>query len=191
MRTTAHGLTVWNDTTDNFDHTALAANWDLIDAYWVGFDSTTQKPKQVAGGPTLPVSPSAGDLFMPTANIGNLPAYALIRYDGTNWLTVGVITIQGSLPSSPFTGEVVVLSAGTTNFDAWSVVRYDGTKWDHVGIFGYVNTGAGALNIKGAQLGGDVYVNTSSRGVVLVDRATGTKYRVYVNNAALTLEAVT
>ena len=190
MRTTAHGLTVWNNTTDNFDHTQLAANWDLVDSYWVGFDSATQKVKQVSSGTALPVSPTAGDLFMPTVAIGNLPAYALVRYDGTNWLTVGVITIQSSLPTSPFTGEVVVLSASTTNFNAWSVVRYDGTKWDHVGVFGYVNTGAAANNIKGAQIAGDVYVNTSSRGVVLVDRATGSKYRVYVNNAALTLEAV-
>lgn len=190
MRSTSKGLTVWADSLDTFSHSQLAANWDLIDSYWVGFDSTTQKVKQVSGGSTLPVSPTAGDLFMPTQNIGNIPAYALARYDGSNWLTVGVITIQSSLPASPFTGEVIVLSASTTEFAAWSVVRWDGSKWDHVGIFGYVDTGAGALNIKGAQIAGDVYVNTSSRGIVLVDRATGSKYRVYVNNAALTLEAV-
>lgn len=190
MRSTSKGLTVWNDTTDNFDHTELAANWDLIDSYWVGFDSATQKVKQVSSGSAFPSSPTAGDLFMPTQNIGNIPAYALARYDGSSWLTVGVITIQSSLPSSPFAGELVVLSSSTTNFAAWSVVRWDGSKWDHVGVFGYVNTGAAANNIKGAQLAGDVYVNTSSRGIVLVDRATGSKYRVYINNAALTLEAV-
>lgn len=190
MRTTSKGLTVWNDSTDNFDHTELAANWDLIDSYWVGFDPATQLPKRISGGTTLPSSPSAGDLFMPTVAISNFPAYALIRYDGSNWLTVGVVTIQGGLPTTPYTGEVVILSAGTTNFDAWSVVRYDGSKWDYVGIFGYVNTGAGATNIKGAQIAGDVFVNTSSRGIVMVDRATGSKYRAYINNGAWAFEAV-
>jgi hypothetical protein len=113
-----------------------------------------------------------------------------VRYDGSTWLTVGVITIQGSLPSTPYAGEVIVLSAGTTNFNAWDVVRYDGTKWDYVGVFGFVNTGAASNNIKGAQINGDVYVNTSSRGIVMVDRATGSKYRAYINNGAWAFEAV-
>jgi hypothetical protein len=190
MRTTAHGLTVWNNTSDNFDHTQLAANWDLIDSYWTGFDTTTQLPNRIATVTTLPVSPTAGQLVMPIVNIGSLPAYCMARYDGSQWLPVGIASIQGTLPSSPVAGQIVILSAATSNFSAWSTVRFDGTNWDHVGAFGYVNTGSGALNIKGAQITGDVYVNTSARGLVLVDRITGLKYRLYINNTALTLESV-
>lgn len=194
MRNTAHGLIVWNNTTDNFDHTELAANWDLIDSYWVGFDSVTALPKKITTVSSLPSSPQAGDLCMLTVSVisggVSLPAWSLLRYDGAQWLPVGDVNVQNALPSSPFSGEIVVLSAATSQFPAWSVVRYDGLNWNHVGIFGYANTGSGAGNIKGAQINGDVYVNTAARGLVLVDRATGLTYRVYINNSTLTLESV-
>lgn len=190
MRHTSKGLTVWNNSSDNFDHTQLAANWDLIDSFWAGFDPSTQMPNRISTVAALPSSPVAGQMCMLSVNVGNLPAYSLIRYDGTQWLAVGAVSIQGSLPASPVSGQIVVLSTATTNFPQWSMVRYNGTTWDHVGIFGYVNTGAGSTNIKGAQINGDVYVNAATRGFVLVDRVTGLKYRLVVNNAALSLEAV-
>lgn len=194
MRSTSKGLTVWNNTSDNFDHTQLAANWDLVDAYWIGFDATTQLPKRITTVSTVPTSATAGDLCMLTApatsGTATLPAWSLLRYDGSQWLPVGDVAIQTTIPSSAFAGQVIVLSNATSEFAKWSVLRFDGTKWDHVGMFGYVDTGTAPNNIKGAQIAGDVYVNTSSRGIVMPDRLTGTLYRVYINNQQLTLEPV-
>ena len=190
MRTTSRGLTVWNNSSDSFNHTQLAANWDLIDSYWQGIDPTTQLPYRIRTASSLPAGAAAGDLVMLTTNVGNFPAYSMARYDGSQWLPVGMASVQGTLPGAPTAGQIVILSSATSNFAAWSAVRWDGTKWDHVGIFGYVNTGGAANNIVGAQLAGDVFVTTSARGLVLTDRVTGAHYRLYISNAVVTLEGV-
>jgi len=190
MRHTSKGLTVWNNSSDNFDHTALAANWDLIDSYWAGFDSNTQLPNRISTVTTFPSSPTAGQLVMPTVNIGNIPAYSLARYDGTQWLQVGDVTIQSTLPATPTSGQIVVLSTATTNFPAWSTVRYDGSAWNYVGVFGYVNTGTGSTHMQGARISGDVYIDTATRGLILVDRVTGAKTRIYLSNGSWGFEAV-
>lgn len=192
-RTTSKGLTVWNLTTDPFDHNQLAANWDLIDSLFSQSGKAIQTVSTLtpgAGGPQTPLN--AGDLVMTNSTVGGFPAWTLLRYDGSGWESVGPIEVQSSLPvSNLYNGRVVVLSAATTNFSAWTAVRYNGSSWDYLSPFGYVNTGNGAANIQGVQINGDVYLNSGSRGIVLVDRTSTTKYRLYIDKGVVRIEAVT
>lgn len=185
-RTTAKGFFVWDLTTDAFNHTQLAANWDLVDA------QLDVPPKQVEILATVPTSGNfAGRLVMLSAAVSGFPAWTLIRYDGSAWRAVGPLEILPTVPTSGnYAGRVIILSAADSGFDAWSVIRYNGTTWATVGGFSQVNTGAGALNIKGLQTAEDVYWNASARGPVLVDRTDGSKWRIFIQSGKLLHEAV-
>lgn len=190
-RTTSKGLFVWDLTTDSFNHSQLAANWDLVDAYWVGFDSTTKLPKRINTTATFPVGGTAGDLAMLTGTSSGYQPYTLLKYDGVNWRPTS-IEYAPTVPSlGNFAGRTVILTAANSGFNAYDMIRYDGVAWSTVGGFGNVSTGGGALNISGLQIAGDVYISSGSRGLVLTDRTTANKYRLYIDNGDLRLEKVT
>jgi hypothetical protein len=185
-RTTSKGLYVWDLSTDAYDHTQLAANWDKIDQL-LGSPATSM---QVLAA--VPVTSNfAGRLVMLSASDSGFQPWTLIRFDGSAWRAIGY-EIQPAVPTSGnFAGRIVVLSSAASGFNAWDVIRYDGSAWNIVGGWSTINTGAGALNITGIQTGGDVYVNASARGFVLADRADGTKRRLYLSSGALFSELVT
>lgn len=193
MRTTpTGGLTVWDLNADQFDHDELATNWDIIDSFWTGFDTTSKLPKRIHTTATVPVTGTAGDVVMLTADNGGYRNYTLLRYDGSNWRPANSMEIQPSVPTSGnFAGRVVILSASSGGFDAWNIIRYDGSAWELIGGWRSINNGAGALNIKGVQQTLDAFISDSARGFVLKDRVTGTNYRLYFTNGNLAFEAVT
>lgn len=190
-QTTAKGLFVWNLSTDAFNHVQLAANWDLVEAYWVGFDATTKLPKRVNTSATVPVGGTAGDLVMLTAITGGYDAYTMMRYDGTNWRPVGHERLAAVPVSGLYAGRIVMLTAANGGFNAYDLIRYDGAAWSIIGGLAAVNTGGGALNIQGLAASGDLKFNSGSRGVVFTDRTTGFFWRVYVDNATIKFEKVT
>lgn len=190
-RITSKGLYVWDLTTDSFNHTQLAANWDLVDSYLVGFDTTSKLPKRLNISTTVPVGGTAGDLVMLTTAVGGYQPYTLLRYDGTNYRPLGYEIVPAVPTSGNYAGRLVVLSAADSGFNAWDVIRYDGSAWSIIGGLGTVNTGAGALNIQGLSTSKDLYISSGSRGMVYTDRTSGLKYRIYVDNAALNIEKVT
>lgn len=193
MRTSTNiGLTVWDLEADQFSHTTQAANLDLIDSYFVGFNTTTKLAKRLHTTATIPGAATAGDTVMLTAAAGGFPAWTLIRYDGSAWRPVSHMEIQPTVPATGnFAGRVVILSAADSGFDAWSIIRYDGSAWALVGGWATVNTGGGATNIQGLQQTKDTYISNSARGLVQVDRTTGTKYRLYIDGGVLQTEVVT
>lgn len=192
MRSTSKGLTVWDLSTDAYSHAQLAANWDLVDSYWTGFDTTTKLPKQLRTSATVPGSGTAGDLVMLTGASGGFAAWTILRYDGSAWRPVGPLEILAAVPTlGNFPGRLVILSATDSGFAAWSVIRYDGSAWAIVGGFSNINTGAGSLNISGLQTTGDVYYSSSARGPVMVDRVSGAKYRVFMTSGKMETEVVT
>jgi hypothetical protein len=186
-RVTPKGLYVWDLTTDPFDHTQLAANWDLIDSL---FGASATSVETLAALPVTGLF--AGRLVMLSSASGGFPAWTLVRYDGSAWRSAGATEILPTVPvSGNYAGRIVILSATVSGFNAWDVIRYDGATWDRVGGWGTVNTGAGSTNIKGLQLAGDTYISDSTRGLVLVDRGSGVKYRLYFTNGTLAYEVVT
>lgn len=189
--TTNIGLSVWDVGTDSFNHVQLAANWDLIDSYLATFDATSKMPTGFRTVSTVPVGGTAGRFAMLTAQDGGFAPYTLLKYDGTSWKPVGYEILSAVPTSGNFGGRIVVLSSANSGFNAWDVIRYNGSSWSLLGGMASVNTGAGALNILGLQTTGDVYISSGSRGLVLVDRTTGTKYRLYIDNAGILIEAVT
>lgn len=184
-RSTPKGLYVWDLSTDNFNHTQLAANWDLVDSL-LGSPATSIQ--------TLSAVPTtgnfAGRLVMLNATDSGFGAWQLIRYNGSTWQAVGYEILPAVPTSGNFAGRVVVLSASSGAFNAWDMIKYDGSAWNIVGGFASVNTGAGATNIKGLSNAFDVYISDSARGFVLKDRTTGSTYRLYVNSGALGMELV-
>jgi len=189
-RTTSKGLYVWDSSTDSFNHTQLAANWDTIDSYLAGFDSTSKLPKRVQLVTSVPGSGTAGDVCMLTATNGGFQPYTLLKYDGTNWRPVGYEIVPAIPTSGLFAGRVVVLSAAASTFNAWDMIRYDGSSWTIVGGLNQTSTGGGSNNISGLSTSGDIAFTTGSRGIVFPDRTTGQKYRVYIDNGGLFTEKV-
>lgn len=190
-RITSKGLFVWDLTTDAFNHTQLAANWDLVDAYWTGFDATTKLPKRLNTSATIPVGGTAGDLVMVTASTGGYQPYTLMKYDGSNYRPVAYEIVPTVPVSGLFPGRLVMLSTADGGFNAWDLIRYDGSTWSIIGGLAAVNTGGGALNIQGLSTPKDIYFTSGSRGSVFTDRTSGLKYRIYVDNASLLIEKVT
>lgn len=192
-RSTSGGLFVWDLSTDVYDHTQLASNWDLIQSYWAGFDTTSKLPRRLHTTATVPGSGTLGDIIFLTATNGGFQANTFLKYDGANWRPVGGgLEIQPTVPTSGnFAGRIIILSAAASGFAAWSVVRYNGTTWDIVGGWSSINNGVGALNINGVTSAFDAFISDSSRGFVLKDRTTGTNYRLFFNNGNLQSEAVT
>lgn len=184
-RTTSKGLHVWDLDTDPYNHLELAANWDTIDSL---LGSPTSSLQTLATVPTT--GNFAGRLVMLSAADSGFSAWTVVRYDGSAWRALGYEVLPAVPSSSNFGGRLVVLSAANGGFNAWDVIRYDGSTWNIVGGWVSVNTGAGATNIKGLQGSGDVYINDSTRGFVLVDRASGAKKRIFLSGGALFTETV-
>lgn len=185
-RTTTKGLFVWDLEGDSFNHTQLAANWDLIDSLLGAPATSIQTLAAVPGSGNF-----AGRLVMLSAANGGFPAWQVIRYDGSTWRPIGYEILPAVPTSGNFAGRVVVLSSAASGFNAWDMIKYDGSAWNIVGGFLNINNGAGATNIKGLQSPLDVYISDSARGFVLKDRISGTTYRLLVNNGSLALETVT
>lgn len=186
-RVTSKGLFVFDLGGDNFSHTQQATNWDLVDSYWTGFDSTTKLPKRLHTSATVPASGTAGDTVMLSNADGGFGAWTLIRYSGSSWRAVGYEILPTVPVAGNYAGRVVVLSAVDSGFQAWDVIRYDGTSWGIVGGWSQINTG-GVVGLATAK---DIYISDSSFGVVMVDRVSGTKYRLYFRNGVLQQEIVT
>jgi len=186
MVTTTKGLIVWDLSADRFDHTQLAANFNLIED-WLG------KAQYAETLGALPTSGNfAGRLVMLNTSAGGFPAWSLVRYDGSAWRNAGSVEILPTLPTlNNYAGRVIVLSANDGGFVAWEVLVYNGTSWTPASGFKAVNTGGLSTNIVGRRIDADVYVGDAARGIVLVDRTGGTKRRVFINNGTLSSEVVT
>lgn len=187
MRTTSKGLTVWDLPTDQFNHTSLSANWDLIDSL-IGAPAS-----QVTTVSTLPTSGNfAGRVIMLSGTDGGFQPWTLLRYDGTSWRPVGQMEIQPAVPLlNNYAGRVVILSNSDQGFPQWSIVAYNGSSWQIVGGWQTTSTGSGSGNISGLSTSGDVYITNSARGLILKDRTNSTTYRLYFNNGNLQFEQVT
>jgi len=85
----------------------------------------------IRSGTTLPVSPSAGDVFLLTAAASGFDAYTLVTYNGAAWTRPGTrgTEVVSSLPGSPYSGQVVVLNTAASGFQAWDTVKWNGSAW--------------------------------------------------------------
>lgn len=185
-RVTPKGLQVWDLLTDQFDHTMLSQNWDLIDSL-LGTPAS-----QIATFSTLPTTGNfAGRVIMLSSSDGGFQPWTMLRYDGSSWRPVNQIEIQPAVPTSGnFAGRVVILSAASSGFPAWGIIRYDGGTWQIVGGWQTTNTGGGSNNINGLSTSGDVYITDSARGLVLKDRSNGQTYRLFFGGGNLQFEVV-
>jgi len=185
-RDTTRGLHVWDVGTDQFDHDELAANWDRLE------ELISQGAQSVETLSAIPVTNLfAGRLIMLSVDNGGYRAYTMLRYNGSTWHPVGPLEILPTIPvSGNFAGRVVILSSADGSFAEWDIIRYDGSDWGIVGGWATVNTGGGASNIDGMETAGDIYISSGARGLVLTDRSTGVKRRIFLNNGLLQLEVV-
>jgi hypothetical protein len=185
-RSTPKGLFVFDLSTDQYNHSQVAANWDLVDSL-LGTPATSIQTLS-----TVPaVGNFAGRTVMLSGADSGFSAWTLIRYDGSAWRAIGYEILPAVPTLGNFAGRIVMLSAANSGFSAWDVIRYDGVIWDRIGGWASVNTGAGATNIKGLTTALDVYISDSARGFILKDRQTGNTYRLYFNNGTLAYEQVT
>lgn len=199
-RTTTHGFYVWDLGADQFNHTQLAANWDLAETLFSRGAQGVQLINTLTPGGSGPRTPLAsGDLAMTTTTVGSFRSQTLIRYDGSSWRAVAGVEVMPDLPTSEnFIGRCILLTSDASlgKFKAFDlVVNKDAgnvlASWDLVGPTDRIDNGSGATNIRGTQTDGDHYFNQSGRGPVLIDRTTGTKFRLYFNNGDLYSEVVT
>lgn len=145
--TTRLGLNVWDLTSDPFDHTELADNWDLIDdevGIAKGFEILA----------TLPTTGNfPGRIVMLSSPDGGFRAWTLCRYDGSSWAPMGAIEIHATLPINPYDGRIIILSNPDGGFDAWTMLRYVGSEWRPIGDISIsddnqsVVTGASRINL--------------------------------------------
>lgn len=186
MRTTPKGLTVWDLPTDQFNHTSLTANLDLIDSL---LGTPAQSVQTLSA---LPLTGNfAGRVVMLSSADGGFQPWTLVAYNGTSWRPVNQLEIQPILPTSGnFAGRIVILSQDAGAFPAWSVVRFDGSTWGVVGGWAAVSTGSNSTNISGLSISGDIYVADSARGLVVRDRNNGQIYRLFFSNGNLQYETV-
>lgn len=192
--TTPKGFKVWNLETDPFDHDELAANWNLLDTL---LDTPPRKVRLVTtltpgtGGPLNP--PVAGDLVMTSATVSTFEPFTLLRYNGTNWHTINGVEIKATVPlADNWAGRLVLLTGADNGFAAGDLIRNTNGgnvigSWVLVSPLANYNVGG----ISGLQATGDIYFSNSVRGPVLVDRITGTKYRLYFSSGGLYSEVVT
>jgi hypothetical protein len=85
----------------------------------------------IPSGTSLPVSPTAGDVYLLTAAASGFEAYSLIAYTGSAWVRLekrGVET-GATLPSAPYKGELFVLTANASGFKDLDLVQYTGSTW--------------------------------------------------------------
>lgn len=160
MRSTAHlNLTVWDSNNDTFDHTALASNWDKIDA-----DYTRTRPTNQAEVLTsVPVASNfEGRLVYLSAADSGFSAGSLIRYHGSSFSAVNSVEVLTSVPTlSNFAGRMVLLSVASGTFAQWALIRYDGTSWalvnnsyEILGAVPVTNNFAGRLVMLSSASGG-------------------------------------
>jgi len=122
MVTTTKGLIVWDLSADRFDHTQLAANFNLIET-WLG---KTQYAETLGSLPST--GNFAGRLVMLNTASNGFPAWTMVRYDGSAWRNAGSIEVLPALPTlSNYAGRVIVLSANDSGFLAWETLLYNGT----------------------------------------------------------------
>jgi hypothetical protein len=199
-RTTTHGFFVWDLGADAFNHSQLAANWDLAETLFGRGPQNIQLISTLTPGGSGPRTPlSSGDIAMTSTTVASFRPQTLIRYDGSSWRAVSGVEVQPDLPTTEnFIGRTILLTANASlgtylsgdlvrNVDGGSVIG----SWSLVGPLTRFSSGGGATNISGLSFGGDVYYTASGRGPVMVDRTTGTKYRLYFNNGDLLSEVVT
>lgn len=196
MRETSKGLIVWNLEDDPFNHTQLADNWDRIDALLDTLDSEVAPgPKRIQTLASLPVTDNfVGRLVMLSSASGGFAAMTLVQFDGSAWSPVGTPEILPAVPSAGnFAGRVVMLSQSNSGFDAWTLIRFDGSDWGGVGVtnINAYSSGVGASKINGVSTAGDLYFSQALHGLVLIDRTSGVKRRLYFDQGALGFEVVT
>lgn len=192
-RTTTSGFKVWNLTTDTYNHQDLADNWDLLETLITRSGKNIQAVNNLTGGaangPRNTVA--QGDLAVTTTTVENFPSGTLIQYTGSDWKTVGPVEVVATLPTQHnYTGRVIFLTASVSNFIANSLLYYTGSTWDYASGFTKTYTGAASNNISAFTTTSDLYINSATRGPILVDRTTSTKYRLYINNGILNIETV-
>jgi hypothetical protein len=190
-RVTSKGLYIWDLSSDTFNHNQLAANWDTIDSYLTGFDTTTKLPKRINTSATVPVGGTAGDVVMLSAATGGFSQWTILKYDGSVWKTVGIEVASAVPTQGLYPGRVIVLSSASGTFNPYDMIRYDGTSWALVGGLQQTTTGGGAQNVDGMSTSGDILFTSATRGVVFKDRATGLYWRLFIRNANLEVEQVT
>jgi hypothetical protein len=199
-RTTSHGFFVWDLGADSFNHAQLAANWDLAETLFSRGAQSIQLINTLTPGGSGPRTPlTSGDLAMTSTTVASFAAQTLIRYDGSAWRAVAGVEVKSDLPTTEnYIGRCILLTANASlgkflafdlvvNLDAGNVLA----SWDLVGPTDRIDNGSGPTNIKGSQVAGDFYINNSARGLVMVDRSSGTKYRLYFSNGDLLSEVVT
>lgn len=200
-RTTTHGFFVWDLGADAFNHSQLAANWDLAETLFARGAQGVQLVNTLTPGGSGPRTPLAsGDLAMTTTTVSTFRPQTLIRYDGSAWRAVQAVEVMPDLPASQnFIGRMILLTSNASlgtylagdlvrNVDAGNVIG----SWSLVGPMVRFSSGGGATNISGYQIASaDLYLSTAARGLVQVDRTTGTKYRIFFNNGDLYTEVVT
>lgn len=128
MRSTANlSLTVWDSNNDTFDHTALASNWDKIDADY----NRTRPTNSAEVRTTVPSTANfEGRLVYLSAADGGFAAGTLIKYHGSAFAPVTGVEVLTALPTlGLFAGRMVLLSSASGGFAAWTMVRYDGSTW--------------------------------------------------------------
>jgi hypothetical protein len=197
-RTTTHGFFVWDLGADPFNHSQLAANWDLAETLFTRGPQNIQLINTLTPGGSGPRTPlAAGDVAMTSTTVSSFRAQTLIRYDGSAWRAVAGVEVMPDLPTSEnFIGRCILLTANASlgTYLAGDLVRNnDGgnvlASWDLVGAMDRVT---GVSGVDGFSTGGkDIYFSNSARGPVMIDRTTGTLYRLYFNNGDLISEVVT
>jgi len=198
--TTTHGLYVWDLSADAFNHAQLAANFDLIETLFTRGPQNVQLINTLTPGGSGPRTPlSSGDIAMTSTTVASFSPQTLIRYDGSSWRAVAGVEVKSDLTTTEnFIGRCILLTSnasGGTYLSGDLVRNTTGgntiADWSLVGPLTRVNTGVGATNISGFQTSGDIYINSASRGLVMIDTATGTKYRLKFTNGDLLSEVVT
>lgn len=121
---------VWDQNSDVFDHTQLAANFDALDVA-IALPRTTNQVTQTA---TLPVGLNAttdrGKIYFLTATDQGFPAGTIARWTGSAWQDIRGVELQATLPTlNLFDGRTILLTAAASGFAAWTLVRYQTGSW--------------------------------------------------------------
>lgn len=163
MATTPNlNLVTWPNAGDNFDYTALANNFTIIDNQ---FSTKTVSTTPVRFIEQLSAVPNSGNtlgrmVYLTVADSG-FAADTLIQYNGTRWESFGQAEIQSSLPiSSNYIGRIVVLTASSGGFSANDVViNTDGANsWQKIGGISVVSSVAASTNNYAGKL---IVLNTA------------------------------
>ena len=170
---------VWDQNSDVFDHTQLAANWDALDVA-AAAPRTSNAVTQTA---TLPVglnnTTDRGKIYFLTATDQGFPVGTIARWTGSAWQDIKGIELQSTLPVlNLFDGRTVLLTGAASGFAAWTLVRYQSGSWY------VVNQGieilAGSFPIAGSFAGRVVVLSSAGGGFNAWDviRYDGTNWKL-------------